>query len=697
MATNNHELLGQALGTCTLRRLIGRGGMGAVYLAQQSRPRRTVAVKVLMPGTFLDQRPRAEFLLRFRREADAVAALDHVNIMPIYEYGEQGDLAYLVMPYVTGGTLRQLLEKRGTLSLEETCKIIDQAAAALDTAHAQGIIHRDLKPGNILFHADGRVLLADFGLAKMVKEAQEFESSSQTALTSAGTIIGTPEYLSPEQGTGKLVDYRTDVYSLGIVLFQMLGGHVPFAGASPVAIAIKHALEQPPSLTELNPAIPASVEAVVRKAIEKNPDDRYNSAGELAQALREAAGLANEYDFRQPTFGMYNTAIESPGAVRLKDDRGRGELIPAPIHRATTAENTPVPAFNTAPTEEVPPIPTVKAPESAAAGAFDDGATQVETSHKATDASSDDQQAKRKTHEQLSAKEEPVLQPVRLSQQQTLKPDHVLDPYQKGVGGKRKGGQPFLMMMLGSLLTLMIVVGGVVAYLNFGRAPVQTPKSIAHITSTAVARGNQPRTQKAPGTLPPAQITAGPLLYGTALPGPRCDTQGGRWVSTPGARITCDALATDLNNSGSSQTAGLFLEAMKGGKTLTNDYIVQAQVIIRPDSHANFGLFFLTQQGQTPATYSWMINPAANTCQSNYYTKATDLSNTIVRPIPINGVIGNTITIDMVAQGNGTVLYVNGQRAGGTSGLGNNSGTFGLAAEAGANVAFKNVAVYALP
>src|SRR5579884_346268 len=255
VVTNNNELLGQALGTCTIRRLIGRGGMGTVYLAQQSRPRRTVAVKVLMPGNFLDQQPRAEFLVRFRREADAIAALDHVHIMPVYEYGEQGDYAYLVMPYVTGGTLRQLIEKRGRLTLAEAVPIIEQAAAALDSAHAQGIIHRDLKPGNILFHADGRVLLADFGLAKMINDAQGSDSNGPTALTSAGAIIGTPEYLSPEQGMGKTIDHRTDIYSLGIVLYHMLAGHVPFQGSTPVAVAIKHALEEPPSLVQANPDI----------------------------------------------------------------------------------------------------------------------------------------------------------------------------------------------------------------------------------------------------------------------------------------------------------------------------------------------------------------------------------------------------------------------------------------------------------
>ena len=175
MAIENNQLLGHALGTCTLQSLLGRGGMGAVYLAQQSRPRRAVAVKVLMPGLLLETRVRTEFLARFRREADAIAALDHINIMPIYEYGEEDELAYLVMPHITGGTLREVLEKRGRLSLSETLSIIEQAAAALDYAHAQGIIHRDLKPSNILFHADGRVVLADFGLAKILNETTEYD------------------------------------------------------------------------------------------------------------------------------------------------------------------------------------------------------------------------------------------------------------------------------------------------------------------------------------------------------------------------------------------------------------------------------------------------------------------------------------------------------------------------------------------
>jgi serine/threonine protein kinase len=156
MTNKQADLVGQTLGTCTLEKLLGQGGMGAVYLAQQARPARKVAVKVLRPHLSQQSQVYQEFLARFRREADVIANLEHVNIMPIYEYGEQDGLAYLVMPYLTGGSLRDLLAKQGPLSLTAAATYIDQAAAALDHAHRQNIIHRDLKPANFLLHADGR-------------------------------------------------------------------------------------------------------------------------------------------------------------------------------------------------------------------------------------------------------------------------------------------------------------------------------------------------------------------------------------------------------------------------------------------------------------------------------------------------------------------------------------------------------------
>src|SRR5207245_3580807 len=153
-----------------------------------------------------------EFLIRFQREADVIAQLEHVNIMPIYEYGEQDNLAYLVMPYLTGGSLSDILARKGALSLTETVVYIEQAAAALDYAHAHHVIHRDLKPGNFLLHTDGRLVLADFGIARMI---QDSDSTFRAALTGTGMLLGTPEYMAPEMLNGEPVDHRVDIYEIG--------------------------------------------------------------------------------------------------------------------------------------------------------------------------------------------------------------------------------------------------------------------------------------------------------------------------------------------------------------------------------------------------------------------------------------------------------------------------------------------------
>jgi serine/threonine protein kinase len=330
LLTDPNALLGQSLGTCTIQRLVGRGGMSAVYVAQQTRPRREVAVKVLLPALLADQPSRTDFLARFRREADAIATLDHINIIPIYEYGEQEHVAYLMMPYVLGGSLHQVLEKRGVLQLSEALPILEQAAAALDYAHAKGIIHRDLKPGNILFHSDGRVLLADFGLAKVLGD--EDNQQEVSALTRTGTVIGTPEYLSPEQAAGRTLDQRSDIYSLGVVLFHMLTGRVPFSGATPVATAMLHVLSVPPSLSQLNPTLSPVIEAVVMKALAKQPEQRYESAGQFAQALSAAAGFASE---RVPE-AVHTQARTNLAPLMLMNQETLPESLISPANRADT-------------------------------------------------------------------------------------------------------------------------------------------------------------------------------------------------------------------------------------------------------------------------------------------------------------------------------------------------------------------------
>ncbi len=281
---NAEALLGTVVGTCTLQQLVGQGGMGAVYLAQQSRPRRQVAVKVLLPATTLKPQHLAAFLERFRRETDAAASLEHPNIMPVYEYGERGGLAYLVMPYVGGGTLRDVMEREGQLALPKVLNYLEQLAAALDFAHSRGVIHRDVKPANILLTPEERLLLTDFGLVKLLSEGQ----AARARLTGAGAPVGTPDYMSPEQVMGLEVDGRADQYSLGIILYQMVTGTTPFQGETPMQIAAQQLHMQPASPRVYRPDLPIAAEQVILKVLAKQPADRYTHAQEFATAFRLA-------------------------------------------------------------------------------------------------------------------------------------------------------------------------------------------------------------------------------------------------------------------------------------------------------------------------------------------------------------------------------------------------------------------------
>ncbi|HVB75481.1 MAG TPA: protein kinase [Ktedonobacteraceae bacterium] len=259
---------GFTLGRYELRRRIAQGGMSEVYLAYDRRVRRQVAIKVLYGRD-------VSFVRRFEREALAVGALSHNHILPLYDFGEQSPWYYLVMPYVEGGTLRDYLLKRKQITLEEAASFVDQIASALQYAHDSRVVHRDVKPSNILLRQDGYAYLVDFGLAKALMGAE--------SLTSEGAMVGTPEYMAPEQSNGES-DYRSDIYSLGVILYQMLTGRVPFMAESPVAISLKHIQTAPISPSKLNSTIPLAIEEVILKAMAKDPNTRYQQAQELSAA-----------------------------------------------------------------------------------------------------------------------------------------------------------------------------------------------------------------------------------------------------------------------------------------------------------------------------------------------------------------------------------------------------------------------------
>jgi serine/threonine protein kinase len=273
------QLTYTALGPYRLQSLLGTGGMAEVYRAFDPRLEREVAVKILSPALA----GQAGFLERFKREARAAARLDHPHILPIFDFGEEHGVPYVVMPLIEGGTLRDRLAQRGVCSLREGLTVLAQMALALHEAHQHGLVHRDVKPANMLLAPGGRALLADFGIACAIADRHDM------GLTQNGMGIGTPEYMAPEQARGEVVDRRADVYALGIVLFQVLTGQVPFSDEDGLAIAYKQVYEEPPAPRRLNPAIPPAVEKVILKALAKVPDQRFQTAAEFAEALDAAA------------------------------------------------------------------------------------------------------------------------------------------------------------------------------------------------------------------------------------------------------------------------------------------------------------------------------------------------------------------------------------------------------------------------
>lgn len=256
---------------------IARGGMATVFHAYDPSFERDVALKVL-PQVFLHD---PQFRTRFEREAKMIARLEHPAIVPVYDFGEEDGQPYIVMRYMSGGDLTERIESRA-LSLTETAKIINRIAQALDAAHARNIIHRDLKPGNVLFDQYGNGFLSDFGIARMAEEAGP---------TLTGTsILGTPSYMSPEQVQGdKDLDGRSDIYALGVLVFQMLTGVMPYQGDTPAKVMMMHVLQPVPSILEYKPDLPTHCEALILKAMAKSPADRFATAGELSLALDSIA------------------------------------------------------------------------------------------------------------------------------------------------------------------------------------------------------------------------------------------------------------------------------------------------------------------------------------------------------------------------------------------------------------------------
>ncbi|HEX6676465.1 MAG TPA: Stk1 family PASTA domain-containing Ser/Thr kinase [Actinomycetes bacterium] len=298
-------------------RLLGAGGMAEVFEGRDRLLARRVAIKVLLAEFSQDP----SFVARFKREAQAAASLSHPNIVGVWDTGVEGGTNFIVMEYVEGRTLRDLLRIGGPPPADRAVGIAADVCDALAAAHARGLIHRDVKPGNVMLTGDGTVKVMDFGIARA--------TSSQT-LTQTHAVIGTAQYISPEQVEGRQVDARSDLYSVGCMLYEMLTGRVPFSGESPVAIAYRHVREDPVPPRRIDPRIPPAFEAITMRAMAKNPDHRYQSAAEMRAELERALA------------GRPIAAAAAVGGIGADATQA---MPPAFTHQPTTHLDEPAPAY----------------------------------------------------------------------------------------------------------------------------------------------------------------------------------------------------------------------------------------------------------------------------------------------------------------------------------------------------------------
>jgi serine/threonine protein kinase len=295
------DLIGKKIGGYEVLELIGRGGMASVYRAHQVSMNRVVAIKML-PSQYLND---DTYMQRFHREVKIVAQLEHRNIVPVHDYGEENEQPYIVMRYMAGGSIDDLLVD-GALELDQIVKLLDQIAPALDYAHSKSVLHRDLKPSNVLMDDNGGAYLTDFGIARILGDPV-------SSITTQG-VVGTPSYMSPEQAQGQTLDNRSDIYSLGVMLFEMATGRRPFESDTPYSIAVMHVTQPPPPPRSINSRIPLPVENVILTCLSKNRDSRYKDAVTLAEALRRAVNppVVNLYDTQR---GMARPDLSSPAEL----------------------------------------------------------------------------------------------------------------------------------------------------------------------------------------------------------------------------------------------------------------------------------------------------------------------------------------------------------------------------------------------
>jgi len=435
------SLSGKTLGKYQITERLGRGGMAEVYKAYHPQLERYAAVKVL--HGFLAE--GQDFLARFQREAKAIAALRHPNIVQIYDTDIEDEHYFMVMEFVDGGTLKdRLIQASGPLAIQEMAHIFRETASALDYAHRHGVLHRDIKPANVLLSKSGRVVLTDFGIARIVSETQ---------FTVTGTLVGTPAYMSPEQGKGMHISTTSDIYSLGIILYEMVTGKVPFDADTPLAVIHKHINEPLPSPRTIRDDIPRVLEAVIVKALAKEPEDRYQSVAEMVEAAQAAFD-----DFTKVT--MAETMVEAPKRD-VQPDLGAADAEAQAEAEPMEIEPTPPPTVAMRQQPEAPePQPTIASKATVAMESEEPPKPEPTIASKPTVAMvPEEEDVAAKATVAMEAEETPPPKPP--AQKPTPKPAPVKKPRPKPKAARQIKPLPIILGILGIAAIAALLVWGI--------------------------------------------------------------------------------------------------------------------------------------------------------------------------------------------------------------------------------------------
>ncbi|MFD4758426.1 protein kinase [Streptomyces sp. NPDC058439] len=513
-------------GRYQLRDLLGEGGMASVYLAYDSALDRQVAIKTLHTELGREQ----SFRERFRREAQAVAKLQHTNIVSVFDTGEDelggAVMPYIVMEYVEGQPLGSVLQAdiqhHGAMPADKALKVTADVLAALDTSHEMGLVHRDIKPGNVMVTKRGVVKVMDFGIARAMQ-------SGVTSMTQTGMVVGTPQYLSPEQALGRGVDARSDLYSVGIMLFQLLTGRIPFDADSPLAIAYAHVQEEPVAPSTINRSITPAMDALVARALKKNPNERFPSAAAMQDEIARVLSASG-----QPGAPV----IVAGGSAPANSGSGVGSAVFPPVDQSTPAPQNVQMPYQPGPYQSGPYGAPTPAPTPAPSYGYPQSAPAYQS--------------------------QAPMSPMSPMRQQTPSPPYTIAPQPQPQGGSGRGDTRRNMpVIVGSIVVALVAIGGLITVLMLKDNP--GTKEASSSESSASSEHKDPernRTMKTDACTDPMEnnddpnkVDAPSFLYKDILSAKACADAAGwtiKQIEVPGNAYAEDQVIDQFPTSGTA-------------------------------------------------------------------------------------------------------------------------------------------------